>query len=148
MPEKNIPTFWQSLCHLVAAGESGGILDVVLQRLSNYMEKAMKLKSKVKGRWLIPPASWWFLLRCSIAVGQGDSGIPENVWRLCAELPAPTHFLLVSVHMPKIFFSGSYCYGYCVYAFRRYYKTEKGTLLMMISFWEHLFLAHYWKKLP
>jgi len=26
--------------NLVAAGESGGILDVILQRLSNYMEKA------------------------------------------------------------------------------------------------------------
>ena len=42
--------------NLVAAGESGGILDVILQRLSNYMEKAMKLKSKVKGAMTYPAA--------------------------------------------------------------------------------------------
>jgi len=40
--------------NLVAAGESGGILDGILQRLSVYMEKAMKLKRRVKGAMVYP----------------------------------------------------------------------------------------------
>ena len=46
--------FDQLFVNLVAAGESGGILDVILNRLSSYMEKAMKLKSKVKGAMTYP----------------------------------------------------------------------------------------------
>jgi len=46
--------------NMLQVGESGGVLDVVLQRLSGYIEKAAKLKSKVKGRWCIPsPSSAW-----------------------------------------------------------------------------------------
>ena len=40
--------------NLVLAGESGGILDMILQRLSVFMEKAMKLKSKIKGAMTYP----------------------------------------------------------------------------------------------
>src|SRR3990172_3365339 len=48
---KKYPEMFDELfVNLCAAGESGGILDVILSRLSSYMEKAMKLKSKVKGR--------------------------------------------------------------------------------------------------
>ncbi len=40
--------------NLVAAGETGGVLDSVLQRLAVYIEKAMKLKKKVKGAMIYP----------------------------------------------------------------------------------------------
>ena len=40
--------------NLVLAGEAGGILDTILQRLSGFMEKAMKLKSKIKGAMTYP----------------------------------------------------------------------------------------------
>jgi type IV pilus assembly protein PilC len=40
--------------NLVAAGEAGGILDTILQRLSVYMEKAQKLKRRVKGAMTYP----------------------------------------------------------------------------------------------
>ena len=39
---------------LVAAGEIGGILDTILNRLAAYIEKAEKLKSKVKGAMVYP----------------------------------------------------------------------------------------------
>jgi type IV pilus assembly protein PilC len=39
---------------LVAAGEIGGILDTILNRLAVYIEKAEKLKSKVKGAMVYP----------------------------------------------------------------------------------------------
>jgi type IV pilus assembly protein PilC len=42
--------------NLVSAGEVGGILDTILQRLASYIEKAEKLKSKVKGALVYPIA--------------------------------------------------------------------------------------------
>ena len=39
---------------LVSAGELGGILDTILNRLAIYIEKAMKLKQKVKGAMKYP----------------------------------------------------------------------------------------------
>ncbi|MBS3809577.1 MAG: type II secretion system F family protein, partial [Desulfobacterales bacterium] len=47
---KKYPRHFDDLfVNMVAAGEAGGILDVILRRLSTYMEKAAKLKSQVKG---------------------------------------------------------------------------------------------------
>ncbi|HDK16661.1 MAG TPA: type II secretion system F family protein, partial [Nitrospirae bacterium] len=40
--------------NMVAAGESGGILDTILNRLAGYIEKAMKLKSQVKSAMVYP----------------------------------------------------------------------------------------------
>jgi type IV pilus assembly protein PilC len=42
--------------NMVAAGEAGGILDIILQRLSSYIEKAVKLKSQVKSAMIYPVA--------------------------------------------------------------------------------------------
>lgn len=42
--------------NLVAAGEVGGILDTILSRLASYIEKAVKLKSQVKGAMVYPTA--------------------------------------------------------------------------------------------
>ncbi|MBN2644320.1 MAG: type II secretion system F family protein [Desulfuromonadaceae bacterium] len=40
--------------NLVAAGEVGGILDTILNRLASYIEKAMKLKKQVKSAMTYP----------------------------------------------------------------------------------------------
>jgi type IV pilus assembly protein PilC len=48
--------------NLVAAGEVGGILDVILQRLAAYLEKAQKLKSQVKSAMVYP------LAICGVAI--------------------------------------------------------------------------------
>jgi type IV pilus assembly protein PilC len=42
--------------NMVAAGEAGGILDIILQRLSTYIEKSVKLKSQVKSALIYPVA--------------------------------------------------------------------------------------------
>ncbi|MEO1007605.1 MAG: type II secretion system F family protein [Planctomycetota bacterium] len=39
---------------MIAAGEVGGVLDVILQRLSEFMEKAQSLKRKIKGAMIYP----------------------------------------------------------------------------------------------
>ena len=43
-------------CNMVAAGEAGGVLDVILQRLADFMEKAQRLKRKVIGAMSYPIA--------------------------------------------------------------------------------------------
>jgi type IV pilus assembly protein PilC len=43
-------------CKMVNAGEIGGVLDVILQRLSEFMEKAQRLKAKIKGAMMYPTA--------------------------------------------------------------------------------------------
>ncbi len=42
--------------HMVAAGEAGGILDTILQRLATYIEKQAKLKSQVRSAMIYPSA--------------------------------------------------------------------------------------------
>lgn len=52
---KKHPKYFDELfTNLVAAGEAGGILDGVLNRLATYIEKTMKLKKKVKGAMTYP----------------------------------------------------------------------------------------------
>ena len=40
--------------NMVAAGEVGGVLDVILSRVADFMEKSQKLKAKVKGAMVYP----------------------------------------------------------------------------------------------
>ena len=61
---KKHPKAFDSLyVNMIAAGEAGGILDIILQRLSTYIEKAVKLKSQVKSALIYPAAV------ISIAIG-------------------------------------------------------------------------------
>ena len=52
--KKHPKAFTELYANMVAAGESGGILDTILNRLAAYIEKAMKLKKKVKGALVYP----------------------------------------------------------------------------------------------
>ena len=118
--------------NLVAAGESGGILDVILQRLSGYMEKAMKLKSKVKGAMTYPAS----VLVISIAVVAVLLLKVIPVFQTMFEgmgskLPAPTQFLVDASNFAQNYFL--YMVGGVValiFAFKKYYATEKGTLVV------------------
>ena len=47
-------TFNRLFVNMVAAGETGGVLDLILARLADFMEKAQKLKSRVKGAMIYP----------------------------------------------------------------------------------------------
>jgi type IV pilus assembly protein PilC len=48
--------FTELYVNLIAAGEVGGILDTILQRLGDYIEKAMKLKRQVRSAMVYPTA--------------------------------------------------------------------------------------------
>src|SRR5512139_958804 len=60
---KHPKAFTELYANMVAAGESGGILDTILNRLAAYIEKSMKLKKKVKGAMVYP------IVVSTIAVG-------------------------------------------------------------------------------
>jgi len=51
---KHTKVFDNLFVNLVAAGEMGGILDVIMNRLAAYIEKAASLKKKVKGAMTYP----------------------------------------------------------------------------------------------
>lgn len=52
--KKHPRTFTELYVNMVAAGEAGGILDTIMNRLAAYIEKTMKLKKKVKGAMIYP----------------------------------------------------------------------------------------------
>ena len=43
-------------CKMIAAGEIGGVLDLILQRLAEFLEKAAKLKRRIIGAMIYPIA--------------------------------------------------------------------------------------------
>lgn len=128
---KKYPDIFDDLfVNLVAAGEAGGILDKILNRLSAYLEKTMKLKSKVKGAMTYPAS----VLGISVAVVSllllkvipVFQSMFEGMGRA---LPAPTQFLIdASKFMQSYFLFMIAGFVVLVFAFRRYYKTEAGRL--------------------
>lgn len=52
--KKHPRVFDNLFVNLVAAGEMGGILDTILNRLADYTEKSMKLKARIKGAMKYP----------------------------------------------------------------------------------------------
>src|SRR5213593_2281455 len=53
---KHPKVFDDLYCNMVAAGEAGGILDTILQRLSTYIEKIVKLRGAVRSALIYPTA--------------------------------------------------------------------------------------------
>ncbi len=88
-------TFDRLYSNMVAAGEAGGVLDVILQRLAEFMEKAQKLKRKVKGAMVYPVCVIGFAFL--IVTGIMKFVVPkfkEIFNDFGQKLPAPTQFLL------------------------------------------------------
>jgi len=53
---KHPKAFDDLYCNMVAAGEAGGILDTILQRLATYIEKIVKLRAAVRSALVYPTA--------------------------------------------------------------------------------------------
>ena len=86
--------------NLVRAGETGGFLAEILERLATYMESASALKRKVKAAMIYP------LIVLAIAVGVTTllivQVIPvfEKMFQdFGAQLPLPTRFLIATSHL-------------------------------------------------
>ncbi|MBU4372281.1 MAG: type II secretion system F family protein [Proteobacteria bacterium] len=116
--------------NLVAAGEVGGILDVVLGRLSGYMEKALKLKGQVKGAMSYPIIV--LVIATLIVAGLLIFVVPtfQKMFEgMGGALPGPTQFLVdVSQACVNYWFHAIIGVLVLRFALKKYYATEKGTL--------------------
>lgn len=128
---KKYPDVFDELfVNLVAAGEAGGILDVILNRLSAYMEKAMKLKAKVKGAMTYPASVLVISIAVVVLLLYKVVPVFEEMFAgFGSALPGPTQFLVNA----SAFVQSNILYMIgvaviIVIAFKRYYKTERGRL--------------------
>jgi type IV pilus assembly protein PilC len=124
--------FTELYCNMVAAGETGGILDVILRRLSDYLEKAVKLKAAVRSASIYP----------SIIITVAGVVVFVILWKviptfaslfagLGAQLPLPTRIVVgasnfVAAYSP--FVIGGIIVA--IVAGRQYYQTDTGERLI------------------
>jgi type IV pilus assembly protein PilC len=125
---KHPKAFDELYVNMIAAGEAGGILDTILKRLAVYIEKAVKLKSQVKGAMVYPVAVisiagivvaviLWKVIPTFASMFEG----------LGAQLPLPTRIVIAMSNwfvrlLP--FLVIAIVAG--VFAFKRYYATYGG----------------------
>ena len=114
--------------NMVAAGEAGGILDTILQRLAIYIEKAVKLNSQVKSAMIYPVAVisiacivvmiiLWKVIPVFAALFKG----------LGAELPMPTQIVIaLSNFIAGYWWLIAIVVGASIYSIRKYHSTYKG----------------------
>jgi type IV pilus assembly protein PilC len=81
--------------NMIDAGEIGGILDTILQRLANYVEKVLKMRSAVKSALVYPSA---VIVMAVLIVGALLKWVVPIFVKLFdglnVELPAPTRFVI------------------------------------------------------
>ena len=88
-------TFDELYVNLVAAGEVGGILDTILNRLAAYIEKNSKLKRKVKGAMVYPIAIVIIMVLILAVIMTKVVPVFEKMFsEVGAELPVPTQILI------------------------------------------------------
>jgi len=129
---KHPKAFNELYVNLVKVGETGGVLDTVLNRLSGYLEKAMALRQKVRMAMLYPATVLFvavvvvaFILAFVIPVFAGVYS------RVGVELPLPTRVVILLSNMIRQY-SLLVLAGFVglVFLIRAYYKTESGKLLV------------------
>jgi type IV pilus assembly protein PilC len=115
-------------CNLVAAGEAGGILDTILNRLAQYIEKTMNLKKKVKGAMVYPIA---VLAVALIVVGALLLFVIPVFQKMFADmggtLPGFTQLVInISDILRSLWWALGIFFLGLFFGFRYYYQTEKG----------------------
>lgn len=126
---KKFPKHFDSLyVNMVDAGENGGILDVILERLSVYMEKAIKLKREIKTALIYPSVviSAAIIVTTVLLVFVIPT-FAELFEDFGAELPLPTQIVInISNFFVDYFFYISGIFIGTLITFFKFSKTEKG----------------------
>ncbi|WP_457551980.1 type II secretion system F family protein [Desulfobacula sp.] len=130
---KKFPNVFNELfVNMVAAGEAGGILDIILKRLSAYMEKMARLKRQVKGAMIYPIITIIIaIIVVAIILVFVIPVFAEMFSDFGASLPAPTLFVMA---LSK-FAIGNIVYIIAgimaaLFIIKRTYATNKGRIFM------------------
>ncbi len=126
--KKHPKQFDRLFCNMIAAGEMGGMLDDVLKRLADYMEKALRLKRKVKGALTYPII---VLAISALVLGIILIFVIPVFEKMFADfgsnLPIPTQMVVnLSNFVQSYFLVMIGVVVVMVFLFKKYYKTEKG----------------------
>jgi len=130
---KNYPKIFDSLyTNMVAAGETGGILDTIFQRLSVYIEKAVKLKRAVRSALVYPIAVVLIAAGViTLILWKVVPAFTELFESMNVDLPLPTRIVIGASK-----FVGSYGVllaigiGLMIFGIKAYYATPKGRYLI------------------
>jgi type IV pilus assembly protein PilC len=126
---KKHPNIFDSLfVNLIAAGEVGGILDTILRRLAQFIEKAEKLKSQIKGAMTYPIVVMAIAIIVISVILVFVIPVFEDMFKsFGSALPGPTQivvnmsrFLKGNIHWVLI------ALGLLIYGFKRYRGTAAG----------------------
>ena len=126
---RQYPTVFDDLStNMIEAGETGGILDLILQRLAGYVEKAVKLRSAVKSALIYPIAIVGLAVLIVGALLKWVVPIFANMFTgLGVDLPLPTRVVIGLSHFIGefwwFFFIGL---GGLVYGLKQIRKNPKG----------------------
>jgi len=114
--------------NMVAAGEAGGILDTILQRLSTYIEKAVKLRSQVRAALIYPIAVITIAaIVVAVILLKVIPTFAALFTSLGAELPFPTRVVIAASNfLARYFIFFVIGIGAFIFFFRRYYQTYRG----------------------
>ncbi len=117
--------------NMVAAGETGGILDIILQRLSTYLEKMVKLKSDVKSALVYPIAviiiSIIVISIIMIVVIPAFKNIFEGLLGPGEKLPWLTEVVVsMSSFLAGFWWLIGIVVAIFVFSMKAWYKTDKG----------------------
>jgi type IV pilus assembly protein PilC len=114
--------------NMVAAGEASGVLDTILKRLSTYLEKAAKLKKRIKGAMVYPAITFLVAIVVVGVIMVFVIPVFEQMFSdFGGQLPAPTQIVVNLSRMIRaniLYLLGAVALA--VFALRRVRKTEKG----------------------
>lgn len=116
--------------NMIEAGETGGILDTILQRLAIFMEKAMALKKKIKGAMTYPLICLAISILILAVILIFVIPVFETMFtEFGSALPAPTQIVINMSNFTKSNFIFIILgMAITIFLFRKIYSTEKGKI--------------------
>jgi type IV pilus assembly protein PilC len=114
---------------MVAAGESSGTLDIVLDRVATQIEKDTKLKRRVKGAMIYPAVVISFATLVLIFMLMFIVPVFQKVFdELNGQLPTPTRIIIALSHALRGYWFIIFpVIGLIVYGLKRLKNTPEGT---------------------
>jgi len=130
--KKHPATFNDLYTNLVVAGEEGGILDNILTRLANYIEKAEALKKKVKSALVYPSVIVGVAIIVVMILMIFVIPVFEQMFEGAGQtLPLPTLVVVViSKFVRKYIYIVIPAIILLFYLFKKYHQTEGGKTVL------------------